>query len=190
MRKQLQYLLLGFLLIHLSIKLNAQIPAFEIGKHAPPPEAKKKKNYYSNLIASTEDEFLVADRTSKGQIYTAYNTATLKMKETFTLDYPQVQDRDVDWVKRLFRTEETTSIYGYYNRKDDINTVYGRITSRNGKEIVKEKVLAKITASKKKYIGNLVRFCRRTRAKFSFIENLRLKKAKWRKLNSGCMTIN
>ncbi|MCX6188131.1 MAG: hypothetical protein NTW54_00725 [Bacteroidetes bacterium] len=177
MRKQLQYLLLGFLLIHLSIKLNAQIPAFEIGKHAPPPEAKKKKNYYSNLIASTEDEFLVADRTSKGQIYTAYNTATLKMKETFTLDYPQVQDRDVDWVKRLFRTEETTSIYGYYNRKDDINTVYGKITSRNGKEIVKEKVLAKITASKKKYIGNLGQVLSKDQSKILIYRELTAKES-------------
>lgn len=156
--KKLKYSHLLFLILSLclTIKVQAQKPAFETGKHIPPPEAKHKKNYYSSLIYSTPDEFLVSDRMKNGQVYTSYDAVTLKKKETFTLELPTVNGgKDVDWIKRIFRAEETTSIYGYYNRKDDENFVYGKITDRNGKDIVKEKVLAKISASKRKYIGSL-----------------------------------
>ncbi len=146
----------GLLITFNSNILFAQKPAFQIGKHIPPAEAKKKRNNFSELIAASDDEFLVADRTRKGQVYTSYNSESLQKKETFTLDYPEVNGgKDANWVKRIFRSEETTSIYGYYDRKEDQNTVYGKITDRNGKEIVKEKVLARISASKKKYVGNL-----------------------------------
>ena len=64
-----------------------------------------------------------------GQVYTSYDALTLKKKETFTLELPTVNGgKDVDWIRRIFRAEETTSIYGYYNRKDDENFVYGKIT--------------------------------------------------------------
>lgn len=155
MKKKLISTLLGIILVVFGSNLNAQKPAYEIGKHTPPPEARKKKNYYSTLIASNDVEFLVSDRTKTGQVYTSYSTETLKKLETFTLDYPEVNGKNANWVRRLFRTEETTLIYGYYDRSKDENTVYGKITNRAGKDIVKEKVLAKISASKKKYIGNL-----------------------------------
>lgn len=156
--KKLKYGHIFFLILCLilTIKIQAQKPAFETGKHIPPPEARSKKNFSSTLIYSTPEEFLVADRMKHGQVYTSYDALTLKKKETFTLEIPTVSGgKEVDWIKRLFRAEETTSIYGYYNRKEDENIVYGKITDRNGKDIVKEKVLAKITASKRKYIGSL-----------------------------------
>jgi hypothetical protein len=165
MRRHLLLLLIGIFSLSISNQLKAQKPAYQIGKHIPPVEARHKRNYYSELIASTDEEFLIADRTKKGQVYTAYNTETLKKGGTFTLDYPQVNGKDANWVKRIFRAEETTSLYGYYNRKDDENIVYGKITDRNGKEIVKEKVLAKISASKKKYIGRIGRVLSKDQSK-------------------------
>lgn len=149
-------LIFFILCLNFTIGVYAQKPAYETGKHIPPPEARSKKNFSSKLIYSSSEEFLIADRMKNGQVYTSYSTTTLKKKETFTLEIPTVNGgKDVDWIKRLFRAEETTSIYGYYNRKEDENTVYGKITDRNGKDIVKEKVLAKISASKRKYIGSL-----------------------------------
>jgi hypothetical protein len=133
----------------------AQKPAYQTGKHIPPAEAKKKKNRYSNLYASSEDEFFVSDRTKEGQVISVYDVSTLKKKSDFTLDNPKVNGKSVNWYSRFFDQDQVTTIYSYYDKKEDKNTVYGVVATRSGKEVVKEKVMVSFNASKKKEIGDL-----------------------------------
>ena len=106
MNKHLIKALIGIFILTVSVKLNAQKPAFETGKHIPPPEAKKKKNRYSRLYASTNDEFFVSDRIKDGSVVTTYNPLTLKKEGTFTLKNPEVNGHDANWFKRYFNASD------------------------------------------------------------------------------------
>lgn len=54
-------IIVGFLLIF-AISVHSQKPVLQMGMHTPPPEAKKRKNYYSQLIAGNDNEILISDR--------------------------------------------------------------------------------------------------------------------------------
>jgi hypothetical protein len=132
----------------------AQKPQIKISNHIPPDEAKSRKNKNSDFFHSSRSEFMVSDRTKKGSVITVYNSSTLKKNSTFTLNYPEVKGKNANWVKRLIHDENITSIYAYYDKKEDENTIYGKITDRKNKNIVKEKILLKTSAKKKKNIGS------------------------------------
>lgn len=137
------------------LNLFAQKPAMKMFSHTPPEEAKRKKNFYSNLLMANDKEVLVSDRTKKGSVITVYNASTMKKTSTFTLDYPEINGKDVDWVNRLIHSDKITSIYAYYNKKEDENTIYGKITDRKNKSIVKQKVLFQTSAKKRRKIGGM-----------------------------------
>ncbi len=130
-----------------------QKPKTQIASHIPPDEAKRRS--YSTLIWSNESEFIISDRAKDGSFFTVYNGKTLKKTSHFRLDYPEIDGRDADWVKRLFHEDNITSIYGYYNKKEDAVKVYGTIHDRKNKTIKKETVLMESYARKRKNIGSL-----------------------------------
>jgi hypothetical protein len=148
-------LIFSLVLSCLFLGLQAQKPVYATGKHIPPDEAKKKKNRYSRLYASSEEEFFVADKMKGGLVITVYNNESLKKQTIFTLEDPKVNGKDPKWFRQYFNGEEITTIYSYYDSKEDKNTIYGNITNRDNKEIVKDKVLLSFAASKKKFIGNV-----------------------------------
>lgn len=135
--------------------IQAQVPAFETGKHVPPEEAKKKKNRYSSLYASNNDLFFVADRINNGNIISIYNNKTLKKAGSFSLMNPTINSKEVDWCNRFFNQDEVTSIYSLYDSKTNLNRVYGNVTHFDNKLVVKEKLLLSFEASKNKDIGDL-----------------------------------
>jgi len=125
----------------------------QIASHIPPDEAKRKS--YSNLVWSNHEEFIVSDRAKNGSVFTVYNGKTLKKTATFRLDYPEVNNKDADWVKRIFHADKITSIYGFYDKKEDAIRVYGLINDRKNKTIKKSSILMESYAKKRKNIGGL-----------------------------------
>ena len=148
-------IVVGFLLIF-AISLHSQKPVLQMGMHTPPSEAKKRKNYYSQLIAGNENEILISDRSKGGNVITSYNSNTLKKTGTFKVDYPEIGKKDADWVRRLYIDDKITSIYGFYDKKNDENRIYGKIIDRKNKTIKKEIVLMSSNAKKRKNIGSLM----------------------------------
>ncbi len=145
-----------FILLCNIFTVFSQKPVIQMGTHTPPDEAKKRRNTNSYLMGGSESEILVSDRAKGGSVITSYNSATLKKTGTFKLDYPEIGKKDADWVRRLFHGDKITSVYGYYNKKEDENKIYGKITDRKNKTIKKETVLMTSSAKKRKNIGQLV----------------------------------
>ncbi len=133
--------------------LFAQKPKTQIASHIPPDEARRKS--YSSFVWSNNEEFIISDRARGGSVFTIYNGKTMKKTGTFMLDYPEIGGKDADWVRRLFHQDKITSIYGYYDKREDVVKVYGKINDRKNKTIKKETVLMESYAKKKKYVGNL-----------------------------------
>ncbi len=149
--KKIQLLLLMLFVI----VVHAQKPSMKMYSHVPPEEAKKKKNFYSTLLMANDKEVLISDKTKKGSVITVYNAATMKKTSSFTLDIPEINGKNVDWVNRLIHSDKITSIYSHYNKKEDENTIYGKITDRKNKTIVKQKVLFQSSAKKRRKIGGM-----------------------------------
>jgi hypothetical protein len=144
-------LILFFLLI--AGKTYSQAPKLQIAAHIPPDEAKRKS--YSTLVWSSNEEFIISDRAKDGSVFSIYNGGTMKKTGTFRLDYPEVNNKDADWVRRLFHGDRITSIYGYYDKGEDEIKVYGRIDDRKNKTVKKPTILMESSAKKRKNIGEL-----------------------------------
>jgi hypothetical protein len=135
--------------------LNAQKPAYQTGRHMPPEEARHKRNYWSFLYGSTEDEVLVADRTKTGVVVTSYDAHTLKRGDEFTLDNPKIADRTPDYSERFFDLDQVTTFYGRYSPKDDKYQLFGKVTNRGNKALVKDKLVVTINSDKRKNVGSV-----------------------------------
>ncbi len=165
MNNILKNLFAGIIITAFTIPLFSQKPAYLTAKHIKPQKTINTRFDSKSLYKFTGEEFLVSNTVEDGFLLTIYSVATLKKKDTFLLRYPTVGSNDPDWIEPMFEPKSTTTIYGYYDQKAEINTIYGQITDRNGTDIVKQKVLAKIPTSRTQYIGSLGRVLSKDKSK-------------------------
>ncbi|MBC7425928.1 MAG: hypothetical protein H7321_05280, partial [Bacteroidia bacterium] len=147
--------LIALVLLIISNSTYGQKPKMQLIAHIPPAEAKSGKTKNSVLIGGDGDEIMIGDRADNGTIITCYNTKTLKYTSKFKVDQPQIGKKDANWTKRIIKGDNILSIYGFYDKKENTNRVYGKVTNRKNKVLKKEQVLMSTESKKKKNVGQL-----------------------------------
>jgi hypothetical protein len=163
--------ILTLLLLIAVFSLDAQTPEVTVGRNQSPVSKLEKRKGITQLEYVDANEIITSEYGKLAKVFSVYDYQTMNLTETFQLKLDKINGLYMFRSKYIFHSDKVTTFFSNYDNSTNKNTIYGKITDRQGNNIVKLTKLMQFSSKSINKLGRINTYQSPDKSKIMYLRN-------------------